>query len=127
MTSQCELYITQQTPEKFHVYPNRQKRGVWCVSFSLNNVSTALKHVSLECIIQKQFVKFCVSDITTVAKGENISAESLAIDWINRNLYWTDTASDSIEMSSLNGSLRKQIVTGDLDEPRAIVVEPNDR
>ena len=77
--------------------------------------------------INRLKITFYVSDIRTVAKGKNISAESLAVDWIHRSVYWTDTASDSIEMSYLDGSLRSQIVTGDLDEPRAIVVEPHER
>ncbi len=76
--------------------------------------------------IIKTFLKSYVSDAKTIVKG-NDSAECLAIDWINSAIYWTDTGSDSIEMSHLNGSLRRVIVSDGLDEPRAIVVDPKER
>ncbi len=53
-----------------------------------------------------------------------LNPDGLAVDWIGRNLYWCDKGLDVIEVSKLNGSYRKQLITKDLDEPRAIVVEP---
>jgi len=48
----------------------------------------------------------------------------VAIDWVARNLYWTDTGTDTIEVSRLNGSSRKVLISENLDEPRAIALEP---
>ncbi|XP_023239238.1 low-density lipoprotein receptor-related protein 6-like [Centruroides sculpturatus] len=50
--------------------------------------------------------------------------DGIAIDWIARNLYWTDTGTDRIEVSRLNGTSRKILITENLDEPRAIVLDP---
>lgn len=33
--------------------------------------------------------------------------DGIAIDWIARNLYWTDTGTDRIEVSRLSGAYRK--------------------
>lgn len=33
--------------------------------------------------------------------------DGLAVDWVAENLYWTDTGSDRIEVSRLNGSHRR--------------------
>ena len=33
--------------------------------------------------------------------------DGLAGDWIGRNLYWTDTGTDRIEVARLNGTWRK--------------------
>lgn len=33
--------------------------------------------------------------------------DGVAVDWIARNLYWTDTGTDRIEVSRLNGAYRK--------------------
>ena len=51
--------------------------------------------------------------------------DGLAVDWVARNLYWTDTGTDRIEVSRLNGSSRKDLISKDLDEPRAITLYPS--
>ncbi|XP_035672642.1 prolow-density lipoprotein receptor-related protein 1-like [Branchiostoma floridae] len=51
--------------------------------------------------------------------------EGISVDVISRNLYWTDTGTDRIIVSRLDGSFRKSLITQGLDEPRAIVVDPN--
>lgn len=33
--------------------------------------------------------------------------DGVAVDWIARNLYWTDTGTDRIEVARLNGKARK--------------------
>lgn len=51
------------------------------------------------------------------------SPEGLAIDWISRNVYWTDSGMDRIEVSKLDGKQRKVLFDTDLVNPRAIVVD----
>ncbi|KAI8512649.1 hypothetical protein Bbelb_092880 [Branchiostoma belcheri] len=51
--------------------------------------------------------------------------DGIAVDVISRNLYWTDTGIDKIIVSRLDGSFRRSLITTGLDEPRAIVVDPN--
>lgn len=58
-------------------------------------------------------------DIVTV---EVKNPDGIAIDWITRNLYWTDTGTDRIEVSRLNGTHRKVLIHEDLGEPRAIAL-----
>ena len=53
---------------------------------------------------------------------ENV--ESLAIDRIARNLYWTDTDNDRIEVSRLDGSFRRTLISDGLVNPRSIVIHP---
>ena len=52
--------------------------------------------------------------------------DGIAIDWIARNLYWTDTGTDRIEVSRLNGTSRKVLIAEGLHEPRAIILDPMD-
>ena len=52
--------------------------------------------------------------------------EGIALDWIGRNLYWSDTGTDIIEVCHLNGSSRRVLVSEDLDEPRAMAVDPGE-
>lgn len=50
--------------------------------------------------------------------------DGIAVDWINRKLYWTDTGIDMIEAADFNGTNRLVLVKTGLEEPRAIVVHP---
>ncbi|XP_076313100.1 LDL receptor protein 1 isoform X3 [Tachypleus tridentatus] len=52
------------------------------------------------------------------------SPDGLAVDWIGRNLYWCDKRKDTIEVSRLDGKFRKILIRKNLEEPRAIVLDP---
>lgn len=53
-----------------------------------------------------------------------MTPEGIAVDWIYRNVYWTDTGVNTIEVASADGSMRKILVDKDLGKPRAIAVDP---
>ena len=48
-------------------------------------------------------------------------SDGIAIDWIARNLYWTDTGRDCISVARLNGSSSKVLIDTSIDEPRLVV------
>lgn len=62
----------------------------------------------------------------TVVQEEVKHPEGIAVDWVGRNLYWTDTGTDRIEVIRLNGTSRSVLVCENLDEPRAIIVDPEE-
>jgi len=70
------------------------------------------------------FIAACVAATEYIVSVEIDSPDGIAVDWIGRNLYWTDKGMDRIEMSRLNGSSRRTLIVDGLQEPRAIVVDP---
>ncbi len=48
----------------------------------------------------------------------------IAVDWVANNIYWTDSGRDVIEVAQMNGRNRKTLISGMIDEPYAIVVDP---
>ncbi|XP_035915634.1 nidogen [Anopheles stephensi] len=55
-----------------------------------------------------------------------VSPEGVAVDWISRRLYWTDSAKDTIEVASLeNPEQRAVLVSKYLVNPRGIAVDPH--
>lgn len=52
------------------------------------------------------------------------SPVGVAIDWIGRQIYWTDQHTDLIDVASLNGSIRTMLIWTYLDKPRDIIVDP---
>ncbi|VDO92379.1 unnamed protein product [Soboliphyme baturini] len=57
--------------------------------------------------------------------GKKLSAvDGLAVDWVHELLYWTDSGTDTISLVEFNGEHRHTLFDKDLDEPRAIAVDP---
>jgi len=68
----------------------------------------------------------------------NVKTDSLAVDWISRNLYWVEyeevynlqemkverIVNFSIAVSRLDGRYRKKLITSELGRPRSVVVLP---
>uniref|UniRef100_A0A3B3IEL5 EGF-like domain-containing protein n=1 Tax=Oryzias latipes TaxID=8090 RepID=A0A3B3IEL5_ORYLA len=51
----------------------------------------------------------------------------IAVDWVANNLYWTDSGRDVIEVAQLSGQFCKTLISRMIDEPHAIVVDPQRR
>ena len=67
-------------------------------------------------------------DKTKVKKLHDRSIpEAVAVDWIGRNLYWTDAGLDTIEVSELDGSSACVLLQTGLDQPRAIAIDPTEK
>lgn len=65
------------------------------------------------------------SDLEVIA---NVShPDGIAVDWLGRNLYWTDIGTKKIEVSKLDGSFRKSLLTTSIDSPRAIILDIAER
>jgi len=59
-----------------------------------------------------------------ISKGVYYSY-GLAVDPLGRNIYWTDTTTDMIEVSRMDGTMRKALIHQDLDNPRDIILDLN--
>ncbi|XP_035527269.1 low-density lipoprotein receptor-related protein 8-like [Morone saxatilis] len=49
----------------------------------------------------------------------------LALDWLQHNLYWTDSGDKSISVASVDATKRRVLINTDLSEPRAIALDPH--
>ncbi|XP_048829271.1 LOW QUALITY PROTEIN: low-density lipoprotein receptor-related protein 5 [Brienomyrus brachyistius] len=63
---------------------------------------------------------------TVVVSGLD-SPDGLACDWLGLKLYWTDSETNRIEVANLDGTFRKVLFWQDLDQPRAIALNPAHR
>uniref|UniRef100_A0A1B0GHS0 Putative nidogen n=1 Tax=Lutzomyia longipalpis TaxID=7200 RepID=A0A1B0GHS0_LUTLO len=70
--------------------------------------------------------KYDGSDKKTFISEDILSPEGIAVDWISRRIYWTDSTKDTIEVASLDDpKLRAVIIRKDLVNPRGIAVDPH--
>lgn len=78
--------------------------------------------VSEEAIKRTEFNKS--GSVQNVVISGLLSPDGLACDWLGEKLYWTDSETNRIEVSNLDGSLRKVLFWQELDQPRAIALDP---
>ncbi|XP_053722161.1 low-density lipoprotein receptor-related protein 2 [Synchiropus splendidus] len=50
--------------------------------------------------------------------------ETIAVDWVARNIYWTDSVNQNIEVSTMDGRFRKVLVSKNVTSPRGLVLDP---
>nr|XP_015211097.1 PREDICTED: low-density lipoprotein receptor-related protein 8-like isoform X1 [Lepisosteus oculatus] len=84
----------------------------WCDLFHLKIYSTQINKAS------------DVSQQVTLIDSYLHSPEGLAMDWVHKNIYWTDSGNKSISVATADGKKRKTLVDNDLGEPRAIALDP---
>lgn len=48
----------------------------------------------------------------------------ISVDWIYKNLYWSDLSTKTISVSNLNGTKQKVLFNRGLKEPASIAVDP---
>lgn len=63
-----------------------------------------------------------LADERTVIGLDVEQSDGLAVDWIGRNLYWTDTGHDTISVARLDGTSRTVLIDTGLDLPRSVFV-----
>lgn len=52
------------------------------------------------------------------------SPEGIAVDWVSRLVFWTDSGLKRVEVANLDGSLRKVLLDKNIQHPRGIAVNP---
>ncbi|XP_050692314.1 low-density lipoprotein receptor-related protein 6-like [Eriocheir sinensis] len=64
-------------------------------------------------------------EVTVISRGI-VSPDGLAVDWLGRKLYWTDSDTNKVEVAGLYSGLRRVLYWQDLDQPRAIALVPSE-
>ncbi len=52
--------------------------------------------------------------------------EDISIDWIGKNMYWTDYALETVEVATVEGKHRKVLFSENVDNPRALALDPRE-
>lgn len=53
--------------------------------------------------------------------------ETIAVDWVGRNIYWTDSVMENIEVSTLDGRFRKVLIAQNITRPRGLALDPRNQ
>ena len=79
----------------------------------------------LSCVRLSHFIKEPAAAVFgQVIDGGFSSVRSMALDWITKNIYWTDFRLHRIEVASADGRFRAPLVTENVTEPSSIVLDP---
>ncbi|KAL1022798.1 hypothetical protein UPYG_G00032470 [Umbra pygmaea] len=64
------------------------------------------------------------SEQVTLIETALSAPEGLAVDWVHKNIYWTDSGDKTISVATGDGKKRRVLISTELSEPRAIAVDP---
>ena len=78
--------------------------------------------VSLGKILRKSLNN---SKVETVVSVNANRSEGIAIDWVTKKIYWTDSHLKLIGIVNFDGTHGSVLFSENLDQPRAIVVDPS--
>lgn len=70
---------------------------------------------------EQQSVKTVINE---ASNHTEFSSDGIAVDWLYKKIYWTENSKDKIMVADYDGKKIKTLVSGDLDDPRAIVADP---
>lgn len=93
------------------------------VDFQFSKGAVYWTDVSEEAIKQTYLNRTGAAVQSVVISGL-VSPDGLACDWVGKKLYWTDSETNRIEVANLNGTSRKVLFWQDLDQPRAVALDP---
>ena len=65
-----------------------------------------------------------VTDIRRIIDVGLATTEGVAVDWVGGNIYWVESNLDQIEVAKLDGTNRTTLLAGNMQSPRAIVLDP---
>ncbi|XP_017772684.1 PREDICTED: low-density lipoprotein receptor-related protein 6 [Nicrophorus vespilloides] len=76
---------------------------------------------SIQCV---GFNSTAIDDNIDIIGTGILSPDGLACDWFTNKLYWTDSDTNRIEVASIDKKYRKVLFWTDMDQPRAIALDP---
>lgn len=50
--------------------------------------------------------------------------EDIAVDWVSKNIYWTDSFNDVVAVASIEDGKQLTVIKEELVNPRGIAVHP---
>ena len=56
--------------------------------------------------------------------GKIGSPEDVAVDWVSKNIYWTDSLNDKIGVAKMEGEMIRTVIEDELVNPRGVTVHP---
>ncbi|XP_033097889.1 low-density lipoprotein receptor-related protein 4-like [Anneissia japonica] len=107
--------------KEYRTIADNQKNAV-ALDYDFKEMQIYWSDVSLDQIYRTNIDGTGVPEV--LITGASIP-DGISIDWVYRNIYWTDTGTNAIEVANLKDTSKRTILISDnLDEPRAITIEP---
>ena len=89
------------------------------------DVHFTLGYIFWSDVNEKKIKRSCIDGANVTTINNNVGVcDGLAVEWKSSHLYWTDTTNNAISISDMEGNNTRILVSASLDEPRGIVLDP---
>lgn len=115
--------ISLNTPDLMDVVlPIKGVHGAVVVDYHYKKSLLFFADVNLDIIRRVNLLNF--SDNIVIVDSGISTTNGLAVDWVADNVYWSDADRKNIEVSRLDGSSRKELISTELNDPKSLIVYP---
>lgn len=65
-----------------------------------------------------------LTNIKSIVESDLSTTESVAIDWIGKNIYWIDASLKQIDVATKDGLHRTTLISENMTKPRSLALDP---
>uniref|UniRef100_A0A673BUV4 Low density lipoprotein receptor-related protein 1Ab n=1 Tax=Sphaeramia orbicularis TaxID=375764 RepID=A0A673BUV4_9TELE len=125
----CHKYFTRINDTCKADSKNQNRTLIQCSSSYSGDASVRIDamdlHIKTNRIFWTNWHTGLIKRVSLCSKIKELKMpRGIAVDWVAGNLYWTDSGRDVIEVAQMSGQNCKTLISGMIDEPYAIVVDP---
>jgi sugar lactone lactonase YvrE len=123
------VIVARKTQIRGYVFKNGTKKDAVVPVLGLRNAVAVDYDVKEQMMYFSDFnhlyrIRFDGSRKQVLINESLGEVDGLAVDWVARNLYWTDGRHKTISVATLDGKYRRTLINTAMGRPRAVVVHP---
>lgn len=112
--------------KNLYFWTSKKSRKIFSASVEINPKDLiASNYSSFNHQLPLPLLPIMLHNIKPIIEIGIVEPNSIAVDWINDRIYWTDSGTSRIEYCNLDGSNRKVMFAHSVEIPKSIVINPD--
>ena len=120
------IYNDYHYKKNLYFWTNSKTRKIFSAFVEINPKDLiASNHSSVNHQLPSPLLPIRLQNVKPIIETGIVEPNSIAVDWINDRIYWTDSGASRIEYCNLDGSNRKVMFAHSVEKPKSIAINPD--